>query len=167
MAESEKTPENVKYWFGGKIRSKKQYDRLLNTQQTGRKSKGRKSTTSPSISPMPTSNIRQTDGYRLMSPDYLGKHMKCSSCNTYLSFENVEGEKRFGQASIFSIRCSNCLLLNSVSTGKTIEMSEESKKDHKNIVLYALVQINLVFLKRFIKVISIVLNSILYFNSIY
>ncbi|KAK0169275.1 hypothetical protein PV327_011670, partial [Microctonus hyperodae] len=40
--QTQATSVKTKYWFGGKKKSKKQYDRLIKAQQTGRNNKGRK-----------------------------------------------------------------------------------------------------------------------------
>ncbi|KAK0071017.1 hypothetical protein PV325_013669, partial [Microctonus aethiopoides] len=57
------------------------------------------------------------DGYRIVHKSHLAEQMKCSSCNATLSFGNEEQETKVGVASILSIRCAECLLINKVSTG--------------------------------------------------
>ncbi|KAK0169277.1 hypothetical protein PV327_011668, partial [Microctonus hyperodae] len=142
VKETQATSIKKNYRFGGKRRSKKQYDKLIKSQRIGRNNKGRKSLSECNVSTNEVAAMgttestevkAQAEGYRFMSPSHLGKSMKCTSCNIYLSFENVQNERRCGQASIFTIRCSNCLLLNNVSTGKTIEMSDGSIKFEINV----------------------------------
>lgn len=48
----------------------------------------------------------------------------------YLTLGNIDKEDRHGQASINTIRCSNCFCL---TTGKTIEIPDGSKKLEKNV----------------------------------
>lgn len=64
------------------------------------------------------------NGYRLVSPSYLGDQMICGSCKEYLSFKDVLSEKRSGLASLFTIRCAKCLFENNVSTAKTMKTED-------------------------------------------
>ena len=59
------------------------------------------------------------EGLRIIDIRLFAKQMYCLFCDSVLSLDYVENEVRRGLASVFKIRCRDCLLMNEVSTGKT------------------------------------------------
>ncbi|XP_071647148.1 uncharacterized protein [Temnothorax longispinosus] len=58
----------------------------------------------------------EVHGYRLIKIAEISKLMKCDSCATILFFDFVQSEKRYGLASVFAIKCHNCLCIKEVHT---------------------------------------------------
>lgn len=63
-------------------------------------------------------------GNRVMNPGLLAKTMWCDECDVPLSFRGLEKEVQRGLASIFYIRCHNCLLLKTINSGTKMQSTD-------------------------------------------
>ena len=57
-------------------------------------------------------------GRCIIDVSYMAKTMVWDACDKRLNFQDIEGEKQMGLASIFKIKCTACQHFNKVCTGK-------------------------------------------------
>ena len=55
---------------------------------------------------------------RIIDWNYVAQQMHCEFCKEGMHMENIEDETVNGLASIFRIRCQQCLLVNTIKSGK-------------------------------------------------
>lgn len=69
-------------------------------------------------------------GQRVVDLQLLGKNLKCSSCSSILSLENILSEKIRGLHSTLLITCTQCPAISTVHTGKVHKTNKPcAKKD--------------------------------------
>ena len=113
------------YWKGKKV-SEKVYNQRRKQQELGKNVRsiyGTKKVTAnlkQTVDPNEDTEIEKctVEGRRIVHIDTLAQQMFCEKCKSKLHFTDVEGEKQYGLASIFYIRCEKCKVLCSVATDK-------------------------------------------------
>lgn len=73
---------------------------------------------------------RVVEGRRVIHVETLGEQLFCKSCKNLLGLQNIEVEERHGLASVFSIRCGNCKLLNKVASDKQHQINSPDQSVH-------------------------------------
>lgn len=94
----------------GKLVSEKQYNHRMRLLESNKKRKRSVTTENKDENPCIIS------GRRVVNLKVMAQHMDCTSCKAVLSLRNIEKETRRGLASIFLVRCRDCLILNIVPT---------------------------------------------------
>ena len=73
------------------------------------------------------SSLIHVKGNRIVNLQHMANQLYCSDCNEPLLIQNIEKEKVQGLASIFSIRCRECLLVNTVKSGEEYKSPDTGK----------------------------------------
>lgn len=118
-----------KYWWKGRIVKKKVYFAMLKRTENGKNRKKCEDIKDKQISEeAPESPLINVKGNRLVNLQHMASQLYCSSCKEPLMIQNIEKEKVYGLASVFSIRCRQCLLVNTVKSGEEYENPVTGKK---------------------------------------
>ena len=105
------------YRWKGKFVKKKVYKAMVQRVNNGR---NRKKVHTECSDDHETSNelLVNVQGNRVVNLQLMASEMFCSNCNEPLLLQNIESEIIRGLASVFKIRCRECLLVNTVNTGE-------------------------------------------------
>ncbi|XP_077260515.1 uncharacterized protein LOC143896491 [Temnothorax americanus] len=94
-----------------KLQTVKQYNRRLKQVENGKRRRKEEE----------TEETEETecvvDGRRIIDLKVMSQHMIYTFCNEDLWMRNIKQEKKYGLASVFSVLCQNCLLMNKVPSG--------------------------------------------------
>lgn len=98
----------MKRWKG-KLQTEKQYNRRLKHVENGKRRLKKA---------IETETEYVVEGRRIIIDlNIMSQHMCCSFCKEDLLLKNIKKEEKHGLASVFSVLCQNCLLINKVPTG--------------------------------------------------
>jgi len=99
------------YRWKGKFVSEKKYKCMIIRSENGKKRRKPEN-----IEESESSHVVQ--GHRIIDIEYMAKNMHCSFRKECLHLENITKEIIKGAASIFEVQCTNCLMKNTVKSGK-------------------------------------------------
>lgn len=68
------------------------------------------------------------DGNRIINLSVLAKELWCAECKIVLGIENIEKETMVGLASVFHVRCHQCL---GIKFARTSTYTQKSKEDNR------------------------------------
>ena len=126
MDESNKDETIIKFFWKNKRVSEKIYFLRLKQRESGKSLSKLRTQAYSNLKKQEeeendrSNNYLEVDGRRIMHIKELGKNMKCCSCKSILSFENITSEKKIGVISIFYMkyRILDCNIITAVTTDK-------------------------------------------------
>lgn len=118
--------QKKEFRWKGKIVSEKLYKLRMKQVENGKKRKKLDFPTASNVEAKDSQYV--VEGRRIVELQVMAQHMYCTSCNQLLALANIEKERKQGLASMYSIRCHHCLLINLVPSGKQHPgLSKQSK----------------------------------------
>ncbi|XP_051158052.1 uncharacterized protein LOC127279631 [Leptopilina boulardi] len=127
-----------RYYWKGKIVTQKVYENRCRLQIAGKNLRSvygtknlRANLTNDSHCELV--NYKPAEGRRIVHLKTMAEQLYCKKCKSVLSLTNVVDEKRYGLASVLSVKCDKCLFYTQVSTDKQHVVSGQNKRKHFDV----------------------------------